>query len=379
MSRFADLPDVSFMGDLTVTGAKKKIVEFYNEAYTEITGTKPILADKDKAIMYATVNLFYQHAETVDKKARQNLLKYSEGPYLDNVGKGRCDPRKDKEYSVVTERFNLSAARENITAIPTGTRFTSAAGKVQFATKDYAEIPAGELYVDIPSKGLTGGAIENQFAIGELNVLIDPVPYIASVENIEVPSGGADEESDDDYAEQIELSRYVSSTTGTDPTYIYWVKSYSTLIDNVKISNPYGARIDIYITMKDGSEATAGFLEGLTQYMRDSSRRPTTDFINCYNAERVMYKVDAEYTIYANDVPRLSLIQNKVDLAVAEYNKWQSEKIGRNINEQKLMELMKAAGAARVDVNMPVAVTVADNQIAVCESVKVEYKGIIDD
>ena len=104
MSRFENIPDVSFMGDITLQSLKKKIIEEYNAAYTEITGKTPIISDEIKAILYADAQLHYQSAESLDKKARQNLLKYSSGDYLDNLANGRCEPRKDAESSVVTER-----------------------------------------------------------------------------------------------------------------------------------------------------------------------------------------------------------------------------------------------------------------------------------
>ena len=379
MSRFENIPDVSFMGDITVAELKQKAIDLYNEKYTEITGKAPALSEEHKAILYADAQLHYQEMETMDKKARQNLLKYSSGDYLDNLGAGRCDPRKNAEYAVVTERFTLSAARSLITAIPQGTRFTSSGGKIFFETTEYTEILPGELYVDVLGRAMTGGVLGNNFAIGELNMLVDPIPYIASVENIDEPTGGADTESDDSFAERIDLSRHSNLTTGTDPAYTAFVKSYSSTIDDVRVTNPEDAKINIYITLKDGTEATSSFLEGLRDALMAKKTRPLTDFINCYNASRVNYKIDVEYTIYESSIERLSIIQDDIKLAVDDYISWQSARIGRNINHQELLERMKKAGAAKVTIKMPQDMAVSDSEIAFCESIKTEYKGTIED
>lgn len=379
MSRFENIPDVSFMGDITLQSLKKKIIEEYNAAYTEITGKTPIISDETKAILYADAQLHYQSAESLDKKARQNLLKYSSGDYLDNFANGRCEPRKDAESSVVTERFNISAAREYITAIPKGTRFTSQSRKIYFVTTDYAEISPGDLYVDIQSRATTGGSKTNQFAIGELNVLVDPIPYIASITNIDEPSGGADRESDDAFAERINLSKYVYSTTGAESAYRYYTMSYSTLIDDVIVLNPEGAQIDIHILLKDRSEASSSFIEGLLDFLRNKDRRPLTDKVNVYNVERIEYDIDLEYTIYESDISNLSIIQEKIAAAIEEYKKWQCAKIGRDINNQKLISLVIKAGAATVNIKAPSNVKVLPEQIAYCNNVTVEYKGMIED
>lgn len=378
MPRFENIPDVSFMGDITLSGLKKKIIELYNTAYTEITGKQSVISDEIKAILYADAQLHYQSVESLDKKARQNLLKYSSGEYLDNLANGRCEPRKEAESSVVKERFKLSAARERITAIPKGTRFTSPGGNVYFATTDYAEIAPGDLYIDVQGRATTGGSITNQFAVGELNILVDPIPYIASVTNIDEPSGGADRESDDAFAERINLSKYIYSTTGSESAYRYYTMSYSTLIDDVIVLNPEGARIDIYILLKDRSEASNSFIEGLLDFLREKDKRPLTDKVNVYNVERIGYSIDVEYTIYESDISNLGIIQEKIAAAIEEYKNWQCAKIGRDINNQKLISLMIKAGAATVNVKAPNNTMIAPEQIAYCDNVKVEYKGMIE-
>lgn len=380
MARFEDIGDVSFMGDITVDNLKKKIVEEYNKAYLELTGTSSAASDEILAIMYASAGISYQLAEAVNAKAKQNLLKYASGEYLDNIGISRGGiVRKQEESAVVTVRFTASAIRQNVIGIPEGTRVTGGDGKIYFATTEYAEIKPGELFVDVPCMATAGGSSANNFGIGELTMLVDPIAYIGSVSNTDAPTGGADVESDDAYAERIFDSRYIYSTAGAEPAYIYYVKSFSTLIDDVVVLNPSGADIDIYILMTDRTQATSAFLEELENHLNDPNIKPLTDRISVKNVNRVPYELSVEYKIYDTDISKLAEIQKSIASAAEEYKLWQSARIGRDINSQKLISLMIAAGAAQVTIVSPVDTRVESNEIAYCENTKIEYKGYIEE
>ena len=103
---------------------------------SEITGeTVTQISDEDKAKIYAQAQIMYQVAEIINNRARQNSLKYASGAYLDNKAMSRLLQRKQEEYAVTTIRFTLSAVRENVIAIPVGTRVTGESGNVYFANK----------------------------------------------------------------------------------------------------------------------------------------------------------------------------------------------------------------------------------------------------
>ena len=380
MARFEEISDVSFMGDITLEGLKKKIVEEYNAAYLEITGENKTVPDEQLAIMYAAAALFYQLAEAINSKAKQNLLKYSSGTYLDNIGISRGGlTRKQAESAVVMVRFTASAVRQNVIGIPEGTRVTGGSSRIYFATTEYAEIAPGEEYVDVPCMATAGGAAANDFEIGELNMLVDPIAYIGSVSNTDAPTGGTDAESDDAFAERIYDSRYTYSTAGAEQAYIYYTKAFSTLIDDVVVLNPSDANIDIYILMADRTQATSAFLEELENYLDDPDIKPLTDNITVKNVTRVNYAISVEYKIYDTGLSKLAEIQKAIGAAAEEFRTWQSARIGRDISSQKLISLLIAAGAAQVTINSPLDTKVEANEIAYCESTSIEYKGYIEE
>ncbi len=379
MARFDDIGDVSFMGDITLENIKTTLIDEYKAAYKEITGEIPVIPDEDKAIMYAEAQTLFQLMATIDDKAKQNLLKYARGKYLDNLALRYGLTRKKEEKAAVMIRFTLSAPREIVVAIPAGTRVTTTAGKIYFATDEYAEILPGEKSIDIKCTSTSGGKAVNDFAIGELNFIADPIAYIASVENIDVPIGGEDREDDQSYAERIYAARNEYSTTGAEDAYKYYVKSYSTSIDDVVVRNPSDAEVYLYILMKDREQATAGFMEGLLDYITDPQRKPTTDHVTVHNVERVNYEIDVKYYIYDTDIAKISEIQTAVSAAIEEYKTWQCAKIGRDINDQKLISLLNAAGASRVEINKPIMTVIPVNKIAHCINVNITYGGIIEE
>lgn len=379
MARFDDIGDISFMGDITLDSIKTMLIDEYKAAYKEITGEIPVIPDEDKAIMYAEAQTLFQLMTTIDDKAKQNLLKYARGKYLDNLALRYGLIRKKEEKATVMIRFTLSAPREIVVAIPAGTRVTTTAGKIYFATDEYAEILPGEKSIDIRCTSTSGGKAVNDFAIGELNFIADPIAYIASVENIDVPIGGEDREDDQTFSERVFAARNEYSTTGAEEAYKYYTKLYSTSIDDVVVRNPSHAEIYIYILLKDREQATTGFLEGLHDYLIDPKRKPMTDHITVFNVERINYEIDVKYYIYDTDIAKISEIQTAVPAAIEEYKTWQCAKIGRDINDQRLISLLNAAGASRVEINKPIMTVIPVNKIAHCINVNITYGGIIEE
>lgn len=378
MARFNNIPEISFLGDITLQKLKEIAVEAYNSEYKSLTGNSAVvISDEDKAILYTAAQIYYQLAAAVNEKAKQNLLKYATGTYLDNIALSRGLTRKKEEKAIVTIRFTLSAARTGITVIPAGTRVTSAACNTYFATDEYAEIPPGELSADVKCTSVTGGAAANEYAVGEINIIVDPIAYVAMAENIDIPTGGDDEESDEAFAERIFNSRYMYSTTGAEKAYIYYIKSFSTLITDVTCENPSDANLVFYILLENEEPANDTFLTELASYIQNPEIKALTDKITIKNVSRVNYSVNVSYGISENDVSHAADIQKEITEAVNKYITWQSAKIGRDIDTQELLTCMRNAGAKGVVITAPTDTAVSNTQVAHCTAVTLEYSGIV--
>lgn len=80
--------------------------------------------------------------------------------------------------------------------------------------------------MDVPAVAVDAGADSTEIAIGEINVLVDPIPYVASVENTSVTSGGVGKEDDDSLTERAYIAPSNVSVAGPVDLYEYFARSW---------------------------------------------------------------------------------------------------------------------------------------------------------
>ena len=124
IDEIANLPDVSFIDDVTLDQIQSQLVADYISKYEELTGESAELtrADPVSLILYACSVQIFQAMLYVDRAGKQDLLKYSYGEYMDNLAALKGLTREPAKPAVVTVRFTLSAARPDVISIPAGTR-----------------------------------------------------------------------------------------------------------------------------------------------------------------------------------------------------------------------------------------------------------------
>jgi phage-related baseplate assembly protein len=381
ISTVKDLPDISFIEYKTVDDVKANMVADYEAYMTEATGKPYTLprVSRDRFKLYAAAAQIYQAMKYVDVKGKMDTVKYSVGDFLDLLGAFRCGATRNQAAAAVTTiRFTLSAARASVTAVPQGTRI--AAGQLFFATSVYAEIPAGDLTADIPATCMTAGETGNGLAPGELKTLVDPVPYVQSVENTSTSSGGADRESDESFAARIFIAPGKYSTAGSRNGYEYHVQDYSSAIGGVHVSSDQAAgTVDIVFVMADGSLPSAEMVSAMSQHMSAETLRPMNDLVTVRAPAEVKYTVSLTYYINQSDNNRAVAIQQAVSAAVDSYIAWQ-RKIGRDINPSKLLALVMGAGAKRAQITAPIFTAIpADSIAAIDGTASITYGGLEDD
>lgn len=381
ISTIKDLPDISFIEYKTVDDVKTSMVADYEAYMTEATGKPYTLprVSRDRFKLYAAAAQIYQAMKYVDIKGKMDTVKYSVGDFLDLLGAFRCGATRNQAAAAVTTiRFTLSAARASVTAIPQGTRI--AAGQLFFATSVYTEIPAGDLTADIHATCMTAGETGNGLAPGELKTLVDPVPYVQSVENTSTSSGGADRESDESFAARIFIAPGKYSTAGSRNGYEYHVQDYSSAIGGVHVSSDQAAgTVDIVFVMADGSLPSAEMISAMSQHMSAETLRPMNDLVTVRAPAEVKYTVSLTYYINQSDNNRAAAIQQAVSAAVDSYIAWQ-RKIGRDINPSKLLALVMGAGAKRAQITAPIFTAIpADNIAAIDGTASITYGGLEDD
>ena len=72
-----DLPDISFIDNLSLEDVQSLMITTYQKKYEEITGKSVTLArgDPNRIILLANAALFYQALQRIDKAGKMNFLK----------------------------------------------------------------------------------------------------------------------------------------------------------------------------------------------------------------------------------------------------------------------------------------------------------------
>lgn len=374
-----DLPDVSFIENDTIEAMMQRMVANFEAKRQEITG-KPVSlgrADERRLILYTAAMELYHIEQHVDRAGKQDLLKYSYGEFLDNLAGNRGVVRQQAGPAKTTLRFTLSQALGFAVAIPAGTRATNGEG-LTFQTTEYAEVAAGDTYVDVPAECTEDGIEGNDFLAGQINDLVDPIGYVESVANTTTTSGGTERESDADLAERVFLAPSSYSVAGPESAYTFWSRTYNSGIGSVKPVSPSACKVDVYILMADGSIPGESVVSGLQQYLSDSQIRPLTDDVTVKTPTTESFSVSLSYYIGRSNSDAATTIQAEVEAAVEDYIKWQISEIGRDINPSELIRRVQAAGAKRCVVSSPAFTVVGSTAVARCSDSSVTYGGLED-
>lgn len=356
IAEFADIPEYSVTGNLTLQDVSNLVTEIYTRNYKAVNGTAPPLnkADPIMLTLKSMTELYYMMIQIAEKRTRCALLKTATGAELDNMGLPFGVKRTPATYATVTVRFTLSAVQKTVAMIPQGTRVRTAAG-VYFATMDYAQIDVGKTYVDVLAQAEVVGAGGNDIPPGVVDTLVDAIPYVAAVENTDTSSGGADVESDDSLTRRIWLSPTTYSCAGPKDAYEFWAMSFRSDVESAIAVSPRDVACTVYIffMLTGGKMPSEKDMSEMQTYLMNEARRPMTDRVICKAPEEVEYSIDFTYYIGSGNSKGASIVQESVAKAVAEFQEWQRS-IGRDINPMELIARLRAAGVKRVELRQPV-------------------------
>ena len=380
INEIANLPEVSFIDNLTLDDVQAMLVDAYQKKHKEVTGVNLTLrrADAETLKLYAVSVVLYQMFMHVDNAGKMDLLKYSYSGFLDNLGALRGVSRLPASSAVCTVRFTLSSVQPSVVTIPSGTMVTGG-DNLYFAVDETVEIPVGDMYVDASCTCTTAGSAGNGLIAGTVATLVNAIPYVDSVANTDVTSGGADVESDEDFADRIYIAPSGYSVAGPEYAYKFHTQSYSSSIGDVEVTSPRACEVEVRFLLTDGSIPTQTLLDGVEAHLSADDIRPLTDQLSVLAPTIQTFDIVFSYFINSSDADKAATIQAAVASAVEEYIKWQTYTIGRDINPSMLTKLVVAAGAKRVEVTSPSFTPVPNGYVAQVDERTVTYGGLEHD
>lgn len=315
--------------------------------------------------------------ELYNDDAKQKYLKFARGERLDLQGEiyGKRGERLKNQSARATFRFYISAAQATDTVVSKGSLIKY--NELYFETDDEYKISKGKLFVEGIATCKTSGLVGNSIPVGQINVMVDLYPYFSKVENITVSNGGTDEEDDETYRERIRSLPESFTVAGSSGAYEFWVKSTSQEIIDVKIVSEKPCEVDIYPWTRGGL-ATAELKEKILKTTNSEFIRPLTDKVSVKDPTVVEYNIQLNYYVGKENESFVSTIKDAVKLAIDEYNSWQKERIGRDINPDELIKKMKMVGVKRVEITSPAFRKLESKEVGVVKDVTVNYQGVED-
>lgn len=349
------------------------------ERAEEYTGEMLYPGDERRIFIETIVYLLSVAFSSANEQCKKRLLKHADGYTLDEIGKRVLCTRLQPKPAMLELKFSLATARPHDITIPAGTTVT-ADNKVLFATNESARIAAGSLEVSgVLATATVGGIVTNGVPVGAVQSFVDKVPYVTGVINTTASSGGDNGEpyplaidpengddgaGDENYRERISLAPAGFSCAGSELSYEYFARSASSNVEDVKIlSVQQAGRTDIYITEKGGAEPSEGTLAAVRAAVTDPRVRGLNDNVVVQAPEAVSYDIELTYYVeQADETTAVKSIEGAGGI-IEQYNEWQQGNIGRDIDPQKLIAMLRDA-CNWVEVVSPLRTTVSDSQIA---------------
>jgi phage-related baseplate assembly protein len=376
---FGFLPDFDFVEKDPET-IKNAIIADYEAAHSRATGEKITLypGDPRRLFLLSVANTIILQRNLIDWVGKENLLAYASENRLDHLGVLLGVTRLPARHAHVTLRFTLSTARETTTVIPAGIRAAPSGGTIYFATAGALEIPPGELTGDVRAEALDYGSSANALLPGQINSLVDPLPYIQSAANVTASEGGADIEDDENFRERIRLAPESFSNAGSIGAYIFWARTASQLIVDVGVSSPEAGVVNIFPLLEGGEVPGQEILDAVLAVCDADTIRPMTDLVRVFPPQTVEFDLNVTWYLERSNAAKVIDISSKVNFAVRNWLSWQRSKLGRDINPSELIARMVQAGAKRVVVESPDFRVLEFNQVTAASGESVTYGGVED-
>ena len=354
-----------------------KLETAIKNGYEEIMGVKIRAGDPVNDFISWVTYVVSIANNNINFTGKMNLLRYSKGVYLEALGELVGVKRNLARGAKATIKYTFSKIFDQVITIPKG--YKVSAGNLFFELDESIELKVGEREVNGEVTCLTEGKIGNNLQIGEINTIVDDVPYLYSVENINISSGGADLENDDSLRERIKLKPTSFSTAGPIAAYRYYTLTAHQDIIDAYIYTPKESpgTVKIVPLLKEGKIPESEILKIVTEVLSADDIRPFTDKVEVIAPTASNYTINFKWWINKED--DVTIVTSSVNKAVEEYKKWQKEKLGRDINPNKLVQLLIQAGAKRVEIVSPSFTKIEKTHIAQDTGTTASYQGVEDE
>ena len=130
-----------------------------------------------------------------DTTGKMNLLFFSKEDYLEHLAALLDVERLPASFAGAKVKAILSTPLNYSVTIPAGIRIT-AGDEVYFSITSPIVIEQGTTEAEGTVKCTVAGTIGNGYVEGQINKIVDNLPFLVNIQNIETTTGGEDAEDD---------------------------------------------------------------------------------------------------------------------------------------------------------------------------------------
>lgn len=313
----------------------------------------------------------------INTAGNQNLVRYATGAALEELGYSFNIQRLDATGARCTLQYALQSGHPSV-LIPAGNRVRSEDGKVIFQTLEDTTIDVGTDTVSIQAVCLQTGDAGNGYDIGKINSILDPVAYVNTASNTDIPSGGADEESDDQLRERIMLASNKFSCAGPKDAYIEFARSANPLIVDVKTGTPTPGTVAVYVLLKDGQIPSSSILTEVYDVLNEDKVRPLNDTVLVQAPTVVSYDIVAGLTLRKG-----AIADDELQGATDRMNEYKQERIntlGMDVIRRQIEGRLMQGNLYDVRLVSPTAdILLTEDKYALCNSITITIDGTADE
>lgn len=313
----------------------------------------------------------------INDTARQNMVSFSRGAALEYLGELVGVQRLPASFALCTIEFALVEGHNGVT-IPEGLRVQSTDGKIIFKTIEEKVCPIGTATVQIICSASEAGTIGNGYAINKINIILDPLAYVSTAQNIDETKGGANEETDDELRERIKLAPAIFSVAGPDDAYKFHAKSASPSIVDVAITSPTPGEVHIFPLLEGGVLPTPEILQAVQDKCSAKKIRPLTDTVVTGEPTILNYSIEVNLTLLTTAVQATT--QTAVENILAAFVEGRKNRLGLDVIRSKIASLCSIEGVYDAEVVTPIANVEADpEEYTNCTGIIVNIIGTHDE
>ena len=301
----------------------------------------------------------------INNAAKSGLLAFAKGSDLDHIGATRFGvTRLDGAKPYASFTFSLSSALSYDVTLGAGLELGDGKGARALLLDDVV-IAAGSTSAS--------GTVELQEFVESSNIkteiIITPLPFVASATQNENFHDGANVEDDERFRERIWLSRERKSTAGSKLMYEYFTKSADARIVSISIVDDTPGVVKIYILSVDGA-ADQVMIDRVNAALNKESVRPITDDVQVSSATIIDATISADIVLYDLTYEQnvRELIQSRIDANTMIF--------GKELTLTKIYGLLESEMVKDITLTAPTAtIACAANEVIRISTLTLNFTG----